>query len=41
MFFRTTGVNTLEYYASGLSSSMPQDVQYEMLKTIEGMENTK
>ncbi|NLJ94090.1 MAG: tRNA uridine-5-carboxymethylaminomethyl(34) synthesis enzyme MnmG [Clostridiaceae bacterium] len=41
VFLEPTGVNTLEYYASGLSSSMPQDVQYEMLKTIEGMENAE
>ena len=34
-----TGLDTEEMYASGLSSSMPEDVQHAMLKTIPGMED--
>lgn len=41
VFLEPTGLNTNEYYASGLSSSMPQDVQRGMLKTIPGMENAE
>ncbi len=38
VFLEPTGLDTEEMYASGLSSSMPEDVQHEMLKTIPGME---
>ncbi len=41
VFLEPTGINTMEYYAAGLSSSMPQDVQYGMLKTVPGMENAE
>ncbi len=41
VFLEPTGMNTNEYYAAGLSSSMPQDVQYQMMKTIPGMENAE
>ncbi len=41
VFLEPTGLNTGEYYASGLSSSMPQDVQRAMLKTIPGLENAE
>ncbi len=41
VFLEPTGLGTEEYYAAGLSSSMPQDVQYEMLKTISGLENAE
>ncbi len=41
VFLEPTGLNTLEYYANGLSSSMPQDVQYQMLKTIKGLEKAE
>lgn len=41
VFLEPTGLKTTEYYANGLSSSMPQDVQYKMLKTIPGMENAE
>lgn len=41
VFLEPTGLNTREYYANGLSSSMPQDIQYKMLKTIPGMEQAE
>lgn len=41
VFLEPTGSHSLEYYAAGLSSSMPQDVQYDMLKTIKGMEKAE
>ncbi len=39
VFLEPTGLDTEEMYASGLSSSMPEDVQHAMLKTIPGMED--
>ncbi|HHU07077.1 MAG TPA: tRNA uridine-5-carboxymethylaminomethyl(34) synthesis enzyme MnmG [Clostridiaceae bacterium] len=39
VFLEPTGLDTEEIYASGLSSSMPEDVQHKMLKTIPGMED--
>ncbi|NLM18995.1 MAG: tRNA uridine-5-carboxymethylaminomethyl(34) synthesis enzyme MnmG [Clostridiaceae bacterium] len=41
VFIEPTGLGTDEYYAAGLSSSMPQDVQHKMLKTISGLEKAE
>lgn len=32
---------TNEMYLGGMSSSMPEDVQYEMYHTVAGLENVK
>lgn len=41
IFAEPEGLYTNEVYLSGLSSSMPEDVQFEMIKTIPGLENAK
>lgn len=41
IFLEPTGLDTVEFYASGLSSSMPADVQLALLKTIPGMEGAE
>jgi tRNA uridine 5-carboxymethylaminomethyl modification enzyme len=41
VFLEPTGLDTHEMYASGLSSSMPEDIQYAMLRTVPGMENAE
>lgn len=41
VFLEPTGLDTQEMYASGLSTSMPEDVQLAMLKTVTGMENAE
>ncbi|MCB8995075.1 MAG: tRNA uridine-5-carboxymethylaminomethyl(34) synthesis enzyme MnmG [Bacteroidales bacterium] len=41
LFLEPEGLNTIEYYINGFSSSLPWDVQYESLKKIEGLENVK
>jgi len=33
------GLNTQEMYLQGMSTSLPEDVQIEMLRTIPGLEN--
>ncbi len=38
LFLEPEGLDTDEYYVSGLSTSLPQDVQIEMVRTIPGME---
>lgn len=38
VFLEPTGLDTQEMYASGLSSSMPEEIQRAMLETIPGME---
>ena len=38
IFIEPEGWNTVEYYANGISSSLPEDVQYNALKKIEGLE---
>ena len=35
------GRTTVEYYLNGFSSSLPEDIQYEALRHIEGFENAK
>lgn len=41
IFLEPEGELTGEYYISGLSTSMPEDVQYEILSTIPGLENAE
>ncbi|MCX7680164.1 MAG: tRNA uridine-5-carboxymethylaminomethyl(34) synthesis enzyme MnmG [Spirochaetes bacterium] len=38
LFLEPEGVNTNEYYINGFSSSLPEDVQEEMVRTIPGLE---
>ncbi len=35
------GENTEEMYVQGMSSSLPEDVQIEMYRTIAGLENVE
>ena len=39
LFIEPMGLNTEELYIQGLSSSLPEEVQIEMLHTIPGLEN--
>lgn len=39
LFVEPMGIHTEEMYLQGMSSSLPEDVQLEFLKTIEGFEN--
>lgn len=39
LFLEPEGRNTDEWYVNGLSTSLPFDVQYEMLRSIPGLEN--
>lgn len=41
LFIEPEGLNTDEYYISGLSTSLPHDVQIEMARTIPGLENVE
>lgn len=41
LFLEPEGLDTDWYYVNGLSTSLPLDVQYEMLKTIPGLENAE
>lgn len=41
LFIEPMGISTEEMYVQGLSTSMPEDVQLEMLRSIEGLENVK
>ncbi|AGB20326.1 tRNA uridine-5-carboxymethylaminomethyl(34) synthesis enzyme MnmG [Thermoanaerobacterium thermosaccharolyticum] len=41
LFIEPEGRNTNEMYVQGMSSSMPEDVQIEFLRTIKGLENVK
>lgn len=40
-FLEPEGLNTNSIYLQGISTSLPEDVQYEFLKTIPGLENVK
>ncbi|MBI5701606.1 tRNA uridine-5-carboxymethylaminomethyl(34) synthesis enzyme MnmG [Candidatus Saganbacteria bacterium] len=40
-FIEPTGRDTLEMYAQGLSTSLPADVQLQMLRTMVGLENVE
>ncbi|RNB83435.1 tRNA uridine-5-carboxymethylaminomethyl(34) synthesis enzyme MnmG [Brevibacillus fluminis] len=41
IFLEPEGRNTEEMYVQGLSTSLPEDVQLSMLRSMEGMENVK
>ncbi|URN95942.1 MAG: tRNA uridine-5-carboxymethylaminomethyl(34) synthesis enzyme MnmG [Candidatus Pristimantibacillus lignocellulolyticus] len=41
IFLEPEGRNTLEYYVQGFSTSMPEDVQLEMLHSVPGLENAQ
>lgn len=39
VFLEPEGKNSLEWYVQGMSSSLPEDVQWEMYRTIPGLEH--
>jgi len=41
IFVEPEGLNTVEVYVNGFSTSMPEDVQYSAIKKIAGFENVK
>jgi tRNA uridine 5-carboxymethylaminomethyl modification enzyme len=41
LFLEPEGLDTNEYYVQGMSTSLPEDVQYAFMRTIPGMENVK
>ncbi|MBI2809168.1 MAG: tRNA uridine-5-carboxymethylaminomethyl(34) synthesis enzyme MnmG [Planctomycetes bacterium] len=41
IFLEPEGRNTREYYCNGISTSLPNDVQAEMLRNIAGLENAE
>lgn len=41
VFLEPEGLETSEYYANGISTSLPFDVQTEFLRTIPGLENAE
>ena len=41
LFIEPTGMDTEELYIQGFSSSLPEDVQLEMMRTIPGLENAE
>jgi tRNA uridine 5-carboxymethylaminomethyl modification enzyme len=41
IFVEPEGWNTVEIYVNGFSTSLPEDVQYEAMKTIPGFESVK
>lgn len=41
VFIEPEGLYTNEMYLAGMSSSLPEDVQYAMYKTVPGLENVK
>ena len=41
LFIEPEGWDTIEIYVNGFSTSLPEDVQYEALRTISGFENAK
>ena len=41
LFLEPEGLHTNEYYINGFSSSLPEDVQLEMIKTIPGLEEVQ
>ncbi len=41
IFIEPEGENTNEMYVGGMSSSLPEDVQFEMYRTLPGLENVK
>ena len=41
IFIEPEGLDTNEMYVGGMSSSLPEDVQHEMYRTLPGLENAK
>lgn len=41
VFIEPEGLSTNEMYLAGMSSSLPEDVQYAMYRTVKGLENVK
>ena len=41
VFIEPEGLNTNEMYVGGMSSSLPEDVQYAMYRTVPGLEHAK
>lgn len=41
MFLEPEGRNTDEYYVQGLSTSLPEEVQQEMVRSIDGLEHAE
>lgn len=41
LFVEPEGWNTVEVYVNGFSTSLPEDVQFKALRTVEGFENVK
>lgn len=41
IFLEPEGINTEEIYVNGLSTSLPQDIQVNILRTIKGLENSE
>lgn len=41
LFIEPEGLHTNEMYVSGMSSSLPEDVQYAMYRTVPGLEHCK
>jgi len=41
LFLEPEGLNTVEYYVNGFSSSLPWETQYSALRKITGLENAK
>jgi len=39
LFLEPEGLDTNEFYVNGFSSSLPEDIQLEMIKTIPGLKN--
>ena len=41
VFIEPEGINTNEMYIAGMSSSLPEDVQYQMYRSVPGLEHAK
>ena len=41
VFIEPEGLNTNEMYVGGMSSSLPEDVQYDMYRSVPGLEHAK
>lgn len=41
LFLEPEGLDTNEYYVQGMSTSLPEDVQYAFMRTIPGLEQVK
>ncbi len=41
IFLEPEGIETTEYYANGISTSLPYDVQVRLVRSIEGMEDAE